>query len=274
MNQLNMHISKYMPHLTVIALMITASICIAYFGDIIPSDKANDARQLPARIDVYEGADVLYCQNESCLKSYLASSLEEKTVCPLCQGRLELASLGELSSLPPDTTLIRKLYSSPDGDRILVSIVISSNDRTSIHRPQNCLPAQGYSTVKHRLVSVAIPDKQDIEINILDLHKQSANGNKADNEQFSAFAYFYSGEGRITPHYLSMIFWTSYNRLFHGSASKWAYISIATERQNNSDKHVDRIVNFAACLVKAAEIYPNGTGSRAPVQTANEKGKP
>src|SRR5712691_8875088 len=55
-------------------------------------------------------------------------------------------SEGEREVLANDTQFARKTYTSPRGDKIFVSIVMSGDDMTtSIHRLERCLPAQGWS---------------------------------------------------------------------------------------------------------------------------------
>src|SRR5207302_4829529 len=52
----------------------------------------------------------------------------------------------ERDTLAKDTQFARKIYTGPERDRIYVSIVLSGDDMTnSIHRPERCLPAQGWS---------------------------------------------------------------------------------------------------------------------------------
>src|SRR5437588_11209068 len=52
----------------------------------------------------------------------------------------------EIEVLAKDTQFARKVYTSPEGDTISVSIVLSGDDMTtSIHRPDPCLPQQGWS---------------------------------------------------------------------------------------------------------------------------------
>ncbi len=64
----------------------------------------------------------------------------------------------EREVLAKDTEFARKIYTSPAGDQIYVSIVMSGDDMTnSIHRPERCLPAQGWSlqTTEKRVVPVS-----------------------------------------------------------------------------------------------------------------------
>src|SRR5207249_7978901 len=71
---------------------------------------------------------------------------------------------GEIEALAPDTTFARRLYSNAFADEILVSIVLAGEDPdNSIHRPERCLPSQGWTVVDSRTVtlnSAALPNGQ------------------------------------------------------------------------------------------------------------------
>jgi exosortase len=53
-------------------------------------------------------------------------------------------SEGELTILPKDTRIIKKMYESRSGAQFLASFVVGGTSRASIHRPELCLPSQGY----------------------------------------------------------------------------------------------------------------------------------
>ena len=100
---------------------------------------------LPQDIDGFTSDDVRYCQNEQCCGFYRLSRIDNSaTNCPACGGALDAVSLGEHRILPPDTRFRRRLYVSPSGATFLVSVVIGGETKSSIHRPELCLPAQGY----------------------------------------------------------------------------------------------------------------------------------
>src|SRR5439155_18713288 len=64
---------------------------------------------------------------------------------------------GEKESLGPDTQFVRKLYTNGRGDQIFVSIVFSGPDMaTSIHRPERCLPAQGWTVADTRTTEIPV----------------------------------------------------------------------------------------------------------------------
>lgn len=54
------------------------------------------------------------------------------------------ATEAELKTLPADTRIERKSYTDAWGNAYVVSLVISGRSKSSIHRPELCLPSQGY----------------------------------------------------------------------------------------------------------------------------------
>jgi hypothetical protein len=51
------------------------------------------------------------------------------------------------------------VYDDGIGDQVLVSIVLSGHDLdNSIHRPERCLPAQGWTIVDSTSLSLPVPE--------------------------------------------------------------------------------------------------------------------
>lgn len=72
---------------------------------------------------------------------------------PLDVTDKERAVLGE------ETEFARRSYSNGRGDEIHVSIVLSGQDmNTSIHRPERCLPAQGWTVTNNASRPLTLPD--------------------------------------------------------------------------------------------------------------------
>ena len=53
-------------------------------------------------------------------------------------------SEAELKILPKDTKVIKKMYVSPSGANFLAAFIVGGSSRASIHRPELCLPSQGF----------------------------------------------------------------------------------------------------------------------------------
>ena len=99
---------------------------------------------LPADLSGAPSEEVRYCQNDQCGRMFPVSRLERTEACPVCGGKLSGSSLGENTVLPADTRIVKRLYRTSDGMQYLVSAVIGGRSKSSLHRPELCMPAQGF----------------------------------------------------------------------------------------------------------------------------------
>ncbi len=70
-------------------------------------------------------------------------------------AELQRVTEGERKILPADTRIEKKVYASRSGARFVVSHVVGGVSRASIHRPELCLPSQGYVMSRPRNVDAA-----------------------------------------------------------------------------------------------------------------------
>jgi len=73
----------------------------------------------------------------------------------------------ELGYFPKDTSYIRRLYQAPDGFEASATIVLMGADRSSIHRPDYCLPGQGWTIVSKQAVNLPISGSQPYELPVM-----------------------------------------------------------------------------------------------------------
>lgn len=65
-------------------------------------------------------------------------------------------SEAEIANLPPDTRFVKRLYTDRNsGEWYLVTCVIGGSSKRSIHRPELCLPSQGFQMVRPRNADIA-----------------------------------------------------------------------------------------------------------------------
>ncbi len=143
--------------LAVVAVAILAPIFV--FQAMTPVSMVMEPPEfkLPEKIPGYSAEEVFYCANEQCARMWPASSLDGETdKCPVCGGEILTQSLGERTVLPKDTKIMKRIYQRPaDGVRYLVSAVIGGQSKSSLHRPELCMPAQGYTMSSPRTFEVA-----------------------------------------------------------------------------------------------------------------------
>ena len=128
-----------------VAVALLAPILV--FQGMTPSSTVTTPPEfaLPDVMEGYRVDEVRYCQNEQCSAMFPLSKLEKgrEGVCPVCGGMMEGCSLGERTILPSDTRILKRIYSTPHS-QFLVSAVIGGTSKSSIHRPELCMPAQGF----------------------------------------------------------------------------------------------------------------------------------
>ena len=61
-----------------------------------------------------------------------------------------------LDTLPKDTSYAQRLYMDTNGFWVNANIILMGMDRTSIHKPDFCLPGQGWNIDKKETVSIPI----------------------------------------------------------------------------------------------------------------------
>lgn len=135
----------------------------------------------------------------------------------------------EREVLAKDTQFVRKNYRNLAGDQIFVSIVLSGDDMTnSIHRPERCLPAQGWTLQASERRAIPLRDAKSLEIT--ELHTTRV---LRDNENHSFTLqdlndYWFVGAENITASHLQRTAYDLRDRIMHGQDQRWAYITVTS----------------------------------------------
>lgn len=136
----------------------------------------------------------------------------------------------ELEQLAKDTSFARKVYSNAFGDRILVSIVLAGEDPdNSIHRPERCLPAQGWTIIDSRTVTITTPTVP-FPLQVTRLHNnQKFQDEKGDMHEVQNLNYYwFVGYDYMTPSHIDRAITDIRDRVVKGYNQRWAYITVAS----------------------------------------------
>jgi EpsI family protein len=135
-------------------------------------------------------------------------------------------SQGERDSLGPDTQFVRKLYTNARGDQIFVSIVFSGPDMgTSIHRPERCLPAQGWTVADSRIATIRIGD-QTLKATRLHNVRNFRSVNADPISVYSLDYYWFVGHNARTPSHYQRTWIDICDRVLKGENQQWAYVTV------------------------------------------------
>ena len=232
-----MKLQKYTPYIVVLALLGIAFICIRNAPEITMLRDPGVVDSLPDRVGEWFGEDLSYCQNESCMKAVPVSELSGRKMCPTCGGEMVTTwALSEKRLLPADTVLVRKLYRCASKSSMVVSMVISSSEEVSIHRPQMCLTGQGYDISEEQTCEIILSNQKPLRIRVLNLFRrwQGEEGRMMEVPGF--YAYWFVSQRHETSSSAWRIFYATWDRVVHGQVFRWAYVSVAGERAVGSSE--------------------------------------
>lgn len=154
----------------------------------------------------------------------------------------------EREMLPADTGYARRIYVSLDDRRrqVLVSVVLSGQDRTSIHRPELCLVGQGWTIAESGGARFGASPTDAIPAALLRLHREApASGGQLQRVP-ALFAYWFVGRDRICTTTASRLWHTALNRL-RLRPDRWAYVVVQTvvlpeETETDARNRMDEVV--------------------------------
>ena len=240
------------PYLLTVGLLLLAVFVAAVLPPVRETNRAGIRDRLPDGVGQYVGTELRYCQNEHCLKVFTLPELAGATVCPACGSALSEMAMAERLGLPVGTTILRKRYALPTGPGFLVTLLLAGHDRNSFHRPQLCLPAQGYVIEDHRIIQASIAGRHPLRVQILDIRRQGRTKNGLGSER-SFLAYWFVSPTRETPSNLGRLFWMMTDRIVHGRADRWAYVMVQPELMEANAESQHNLLQFIG------KLYPSLT---------------
>jgi uncharacterized protein DUF3485 len=128
---------------------------------------------------------------------------------------------------PKDTSYTERVYFAPDGLRIQGTAILMGADRTSIHRPEYCLPGQGWSIDDKKVVKLPIADQPPYTLEVahwtLSTSVEQADGQKA--KIAGVYAFWYVAHNEETANHDKMLEWLTLDLFRTGALQRWAYCS-------------------------------------------------
>jgi hypothetical protein len=129
------------------------------------------------------------------------------------------------------TEFARKTYHKGAGDfEIVASIVLSGEDMSrSIHRPERCMPAQGYTIIDKSTVPVVLPERGAIRVTRLQNVRNVPLENGQSLAIYNVTYYWFVGHTVTTGSHILRTWLDMKDRLIHGYNQRWAYITVAAQ---------------------------------------------
>lgn len=185
----------------------------------------------------------------------------------LWTGKDQEVTERELQILSSDTRFARRLYTNFTGDEILVSIVLSGEDmNNSIHRPERCLPAQGWTIEGSSRVQIPTGAKgQSLDTtrlaNVREVTVSETQRIPLRNIQY----YWFIGSRDNTASHLWRTYIDVTDRVLRGENQRWAYVTVGATVTDNirrfgrsKEKTTEMLQQFIGQLVPLLQ-KPDGT---------------
>lgn len=142
----------------------------------------------------------------------------------------------EIAILGADTEFARKNYTNGRGDEIQVSIVLSGQDmNNSIHRPERCLPAQGWTISDKHTVVVPVEGLGTVPTTCLNNVRNITREDKPIAIHNVSY-YWFAGHTDLTHSHYERAVLDIRDRIIHGYNQRWAYITVSAVVTENLQK--------------------------------------
>jgi len=179
----------------------------------------------------------------------------------------------ELTALPPDTIFGRRQYRAQDGFETAVSVVVMGTDRTSIHKAQICLPAQGWSIERTDMLPVSVTEPQPYELPVtrLIIVKKIKQADGREVNVRAVYVYWFVSENKITAGHGIRMWELAWDLFRTGVLQRWAYVTcLSTCEPGAEEKVFERMKQLIAASVPQFQLVPGATNGVSAAITAGK----
>jgi Protein of unknown function (DUF3485) len=169
-----------------------------------------------------------------------------------------------LDYLPPDTSYAERCYFDTNGAPIYATIVLMGADRSSIHKPDYCLPGQGWIIKERTVADIPVagpqPYKMPVAKWVIGNSFQASDGQK--HEVRGLYVFWLVADGEQTPDNYQRMWWQGRDLLRTGILQRWAYVSyFAVCLPGQEDATFDRMKILIGHSVPEYQWPPAGPGT-------------
>jgi EpsI family protein len=172
--------------------------------------------------------------------------------------------------LPKDTEYARKNYDDFHRHQIYFSIVLSGLQQYTIHPPEVCLVAQGWTIVRHDDIPIKLDSGNELMVRNLSLERSETDSLGGVHPRKAYYMYWYVADGITTASHLERNLRSSWDRVVHGRDHRWAYViaqSYITDSVYPNGLNADQTREMLTAFIR--QIVPTFEKSEIPSYTAN-----
>jgi hypothetical protein len=162
--------------------------------------------------------------------------------------------------LPPDTSYGQRLYQGEDGFKSLANVVLMGSSRSSIHKPQVCLVAQGWTINEESSHEIPVhmerPVSYDLNVMRLVLSRQVEDHDQKV-EQHALYVYWFVDADRLTASHAQRMLWMAHDVVVKNVLDRWAYVSFFAECAPGQEAAAfERIKRLIIAAVPEFQLVP------------------
>lgn len=164
--------------------------------------------------------------------------------------------------LPRDTTYGARYYEAPDGFGMTLNVVLMGSDRTSIHKPEYCLPGQGTSIDRKesRFISVREPRAYDLPVTCFTVSREIEEKGARRRVQ-ALYVFWFVADGQISADHNQRMLWMTRDLLTTGILQRWAYVSCYSVCPPGQEAAVfDRMAELIGAAVPRFQLTAGAPG--------------
>jgi hypothetical protein len=132
--------------------------------------------------------------------------------------------------LPKDTSYASRHYFATNGAWAMANVILMGADRTSIHRPDYCLPGQGWQIRDKTEVKLNIAGAQPYTLPVMKWTVSNTFQTPDGSRQTVSglYVFWFVTKNQTTDDFPTMLKSMLFNQLTHGVLQRWAYVSYFT----------------------------------------------
>lgn len=160
----------------------------------------------------------------------------------------------ELRLLPADTTFGRRVYRDEvDRFEAMISVVVMGTDRSSLHRPEQCLGSQGVTITGRQTLQLPTATGS---LEVLRCNGLAPLSNlKGSGHTRAVFAYLFVSANHQTSSHIGRHLLTMRDLVVRGEMPRWAGIQCFTRcREGEEDATFEKMKRLLALAVPAMRV--------------------
>ncbi len=126
--------------------------------------------------------------------------------------------------LPKDTEFARRNYIDYHDHQIFFSIVLSGVQQYTIHPPEVCLVAQGWTITGYEDIPIDLASGHRLTVRNLSLQRDALDAGQNHITVKAYYMYWYVADNITTPSHAERNWISSWDRVVHNRDHRWAYV--------------------------------------------------